>query len=496
MPTALGTSAARREGPDLRLVPPPIEASATTRPRSPDGRSRPAAAGAASGAAWILEHEARALLTRLERVKPFALQETMVAAAALLPEAQIGIERHLLDGRRTLREQVRSYVHWLRGPGRTASPEEMQKRFTLLRLRFNAALSQLDLFAEAIGQRSEHETGVWLAGLDVAAQDAIRTPEAYFDPPPIVCHLHRGLGGAIRRARTRLPGGGVSPVAIVRIPRERMIGYGIASSLVHEVGHQAAALLGLVEALRPAIQKVQGTAPEEERPAWDLWERWISEILADLWALAKVGIASTLGLVGIVSLPRWFVFRAAGDDPHPFPWIRVRLSCAIGDALYPHPQWRKLAAVWSSFYPPGGLDPERAKVLEALLATLPSFVALLMNHRPESLRGDSLGEALRLADRDPEKLEALFERWRSWPEAMKEAPPTLVFAAFGRARAAGRLTPERESRLLGDLITHWALRSTLRVAASCASAPDGMPRPAHPGVLRPIAGPNQGQRSL
>ena len=60
-----------------------------------------------------------------------------------------------------------------------------------------------------------------------------------------MCYLDRGHGAAIRRARARLPGGGMSPVAIIRVPRERMVGAGIASSLVHEVGHQAAALLDL-----------------------------------------------------------------------------------------------------------------------------------------------------------------------------------------------------------------------------------------------------------
>ena len=38
-------------------------------------------------ASWMLEQEARALLTRLARVKPFALQETMLPAAGLLPMA-------------------------------------------------------------------------------------------------------------------------------------------------------------------------------------------------------------------------------------------------------------------------------------------------------------------------------------------------------------------------------------------------------------------------
>src|SRR5215813_4533621 len=95
-------------------------------------------------ATWMLEQEARALLTRLDRVKAFALQETMLPAAALSPAAQTGIEQYLLRGRRTLRRQIRGYIRWLQGAGRGAAPVEQQRRFTFLRLRFNLALSQLD----------------------------------------------------------------------------------------------------------------------------------------------------------------------------------------------------------------------------------------------------------------------------------------------------------------------------------------------------------------
>ena len=420
-------------------------------------------------AASLLEHEARALLTRLDRIQPFALKNTMVPAAGLMPVSQIAIERYLLQGRRALREQVRDYVRWLRGIGRLSKPVEMQRRFTTLRLRFNTALSQLDLFAEAIGQRSEHETGVWLSGLDVAAQDALMLPGRFFEPPPIICFLHRGMGGAIRRARTRLPGGGENPVALIRIPRERMIGYGIASSLVHEVGHQGAALLGLVMSLRSELQEVQRRCIPSELSAWKLYERWISEIVADFWAVAKVGISSTLGLVGIVSLPRSFVFRITLEDPHPFPFFRVLLSCAMGHVLYPHRQWAALQSVFESFYPPNGLDPKRTSLIALLRATLPRFVSLLVNHRPRSLRGRSLREVIAMADRSPERLLGYYERWRAAPRLMQEAPPTLIFAVFGRARVSGRLSPEQENRWLGNLITYWALRSTLDIADICAT---------------------------
>jgi hypothetical protein len=420
-------------------------------------------------AALFLEHEARALLTRLDRVQPFALRNTMVPAASLVPISQIAIERYLIRGRRRLREQVRSYIRWLRAAARLATPIEMQRRFTVLRLRFNTVLSQLDLFEEAITQRSEQEIGVWLSGLDVAAQDALELPLRFFDPPPIACFLHRGMGGAIRRARTRLPGGGENPVALVRIPRERMIGYGIASSLVHEVGHQAAALLGLVESLRAELQRTRLRCPVSERPAWRLYERWISEIVADFWAVAKVGISSTLGLIGIVSLPRWFIFRLNLDDPHPFPFFRVLLSCAMGSALYPHRQWGALASVFESFYPPVDLGAARSGIIALLRATLPRFIALLTNHRPQSLRGASLREVVASVDRGPDRLLAWYERWRVAPNTMKSAPPTLIFAVFGRARVTGKLSPEQENRWLGKLITYWALRSTLDIADVCAT---------------------------
>src|SRR5207253_1645773 len=156
--------------------------------------------------------------------------------------------------------------------------------------------------------------------------------------------------------------------------------------------------------LRPVLQGLQrGTGTD--RVAWSLWERWISEIVADLWSVARVGIGSTQGLINVVSLPRPFVFRVNLDDPHPMPWLRVKLSAAMGEALYPHPQWRRISALWESYYPPQGLPPGTAELLARLQATLPAFVALLVEHRPKALRGRSLREVFETATRQPAMLE-------------------------------------------------------------------------------------------
>ncbi|WP_221327079.1 hypothetical protein [Actinoplanes sp. L3-i22] len=419
-------------------------------------------------ASGLIEQEARALLTRLARVRPFALHETMVPAAALAPAAQVRIERFLIDGRADLGCQVVNFLRWMRGPGRQAPVPEKQRRLTLIRLRFNDVLSQFDLFTEVITQRSEHETGVWLSGLDVLARDALGLPGDYFEPPPVICYLARGPGAAIRRARTRLPGGDENPVAIIRVPRERMVGHGIGASLVHEVGHQGAALLDLVTSLRPALASARDTGRGPHRAAWPWFERWISEVVADLWAVSQLGIGAPLGLIGVVSLPRWFVFRFGGEDPHPVPWIRVLLSCALGDALYPDPQWRALAEGWRAMYPIDGVEAGQRTTLDQLTAALPAFADVLLGHRPAALHGARLGDVLRRPDRGAGALLHTFDTWRADPGLLYTTAPSITFAVLGQARAAGRLTPERESRMVGELLTQWALRSTLDTSAICA----------------------------
>src|SRR5262249_21917497 len=149
----------------------------------------------AAAASTLLAGEARALLTRLAGVQPLALQETTVAAAAFTPAAQLAIESYLGQGRRALRDDVHGYLAWLDShEGQRAPAAEAQRRYSLLRIKFNVVLSQFDMFSEALSQRSEHDSGIWLAGLDVAARDGLELPG--LEAPPVICYLARGRGGA------------------------------------------------------------------------------------------------------------------------------------------------------------------------------------------------------------------------------------------------------------------------------------------------------------
>ncbi|HWA73819.1 MAG TPA: hypothetical protein VG937_15850 [Polyangiaceae bacterium] len=392
--------------------------------------------------------EVRSLETRLDGVMPFSLHMTMVGAASASRRAHLAIQRHMDREIQRLRRGIASFLEAL---DTGLAPADAQRRLSFLKLRFNVVLSHFDIYSDVLVQRSEHVHGVQLAGLDALAGDALNIPGYGDEIPPVLCYLDRGQGAAIRRARTRLPGGGDNPVALIRVPRERMIGSGIGSSLVHEVGHQVAALLDLVSPLRRRlVAKAHGNALSP----WAALERWISEIVADFWSILKLGVTSTLGLIGVVSLPNAFVFRIGLDDPHPFPWLRVQLSCAIGGALYPDREWPLLAAAWEQLYPLSSQSDENQQFIADLLDTVPAFVELLLGFRPPALAGRALVD---LVDPEltPTSLRALGSAFRS---RAAELRPVTAVATIGQARFEGRLSATREAGLLRGLLVDWALR--------------------------------------
>jgi len=418
----------------------------------------------------MIEYEAHSLLERLNEVRPFALTLPMVAAAAPSVAAQAAIEKFLADGCSQLRRLASRFLHWLHSPaGAGAAPDLIQRRYAIVRMRFLDMLTQFDVFADALAERSQHNYGEWLGGLDVLAADALSLPCRPYFNPPVICHLDREPGAAIRRVRARMPGGGRTPVAIIRMPRERMVGSAIASSLVHEVGHQGAALLELVEQLQRTLEQVAAARPAQ-RQCWLCLRTWLSEIIADFWSVARVGITSTQGLMSVVSLPAAFVTRFSVDDPHPPPWIRVKISAAIGNALYPEQQWRQLADTWEALYPLQQAAPQDAAAFRELERVIPEFAALLAGFRPAGLGGLALAQAFPLAACAPARLRSLWQEQRRNKGTLALLTPTEACAAIGQAKFDGWISATDEVTLLRRLLRFWALHSTIDARTVCAQA--------------------------
>jgi len=99
---------------------------------------------------------------------------------------------------------------------------------------------------------------------------------------------------------------------------------------------------------------------------------------------------------------------------------------------------------------------------------MPALATLIAQHRPKSLRGASMQEALQTDERQPTRLSALFQEWRTSKSKMYSASPTMVFAVIGQARAEGSISPETEGRIFAEMLKYWALRDTLDTAVYCA----------------------------
>lgn len=312
-------------------------------------------------------------------MQPFSMTMPMVKGASVSDKSLKTVMELLEKGTSELRSRAYLFIEKIKTSDNNPSRiQNLQAGFTILKLRFNSILDQLDIFADVLSQRSEHDVGIWLSGLDVLAEDGLSIVKPFFETPSLMVYLDRGHGAAIRRARTRLPGGDENPVAVIQIPRERMVGSGIASSLIHEVGHQAVALLDLTTSLKKDLLKIQ--QQRKNTVAWKYFEKCISEIIADVWSVGHLGIGATLGLMGVVTLPRYFQFRIDLVDPHPAPYVRVQLTCAFGKKIFPHGQWDKIWNLWKTFYHLKGLKNETLQVLYDLEKEMDSFVDLVLNH--------------------------------------------------------------------------------------------------------------------
>lgn len=405
-----------------------------------------------------LENESSSLLSRLGQLKPFSMTMPMVRGASVSTEALKSVIELLEKGKRVLYASMNNFLSKVNVAQKNDSdPIRLQVEFTIFKLRFNSILDQLDIFADVLSQRAEHDVGIWLSGLDALAEDGLTPCKDFIDPPAMMVFLERGHGAAIRRARTRLPGGDLNPVAVIQIPRERMVGSGIASSLIHEVGHQAAEMLDLNKSLREHLSLKQKPG-SSNIDAWKHYERWISEIIADYWAIGQLGISATLGLMGVVTLPKYFQFRLDLDDPHPAPYVRVQVNCAFGKAFFPHSQWDRIWNLWKMFYPIEGLPADKQELLQQLEAELPNFIDLINKHKLHSLKGKRLEELFPIKERQPARLQDYYQQWKKQPQLIEEASPTLVFAVMGQAKSDLLLQADEESRILTQQLRNWAFK--------------------------------------
>src|SRR5258708_122969 len=100
-----------------------------------------------------LINEGQSLLTRLQQVKPFSMTMPMVKGASISNRALKEIIDLLEKGKNGLFNAVSKYINRVKSASaENTSITELQGEFTILKLRYNSILDQLDIFADVLSQ--------------------------------------------------------------------------------------------------------------------------------------------------------------------------------------------------------------------------------------------------------------------------------------------------------------------------------------------------------
>jgi hypothetical protein len=290
------------------------------------------------------------------------------------------------------------------------SCDQLLREFAVVRARFNAARSMqalddvateivsfrdnymrvetlVDFYGDAINSRTSPELGSKLRAFDYIAGLSMQRMLKPLGKrtPPVLTYLDKGMGASILRAGLRLwDGGTMSPVAAVKVTfhnQER------PTAIVHETGHQVAAILNWNEELTRVFERQLASEGSDVAP---IWASWASEVAADAYGFVNVGFAAVAALSDVVSGSPSQVFNYNPAGVHPISYLRVLLGYAMARRMYGYGLWDDLERAWRMRYAmtfcPEGFRP----TMLALEKAIPRVVELSLLSPMNAFGGKSL----------------------------------------------------------------------------------------------------------
>jgi hypothetical protein len=294
------------------------------------------------------------------------------------------------------------------------SCDQLLREFAVVRARFNAARSMqaldevagdivafreaymrvetlVDFYGDAINSRTSPELGSKLRAFDYIAGLSMQRMLKPLNQktPPVMTYLDKGIGASILRAGLRLwDGGTMSPVAAVKVTFHNQ---DRPTAIVHETGHQVAAILNWNDELTRTFERQLASEGAEVAR---IWASWATEVAADAYGFANVGFAAVAALSDVVSGSPSQVFNYNPAGVHPISYLRVLLGFAMARRMYGYGLWDDLERAWRMRYAlalaPATLKP----MLEALEKAIPKVVELSLLAPMQAFGGKSLAACI------------------------------------------------------------------------------------------------------
>lgn len=409
-----------------------------------------------AGTRWIVERlaELRARLAGI-RMPSESLPSVPAggaedrALAALEAGAMAAVEaldRRAGDAERSLR----------RAPTTVAELTSANLRLTRMQLDADALFRTLDLFNDALATRSDASNALLLRGADRLVAAALERSVPGYSPPAAVTYFDStGRGGAIARARTRLPGGIVLPIALVRVSPETLPTR--LTSLLHEAGHQLNSDLNLLDEGASTIARAARLAGLDAEEC-ATWASFTSELLADVWGHLLGGVPSIDGLQRVLSLPGALLFHLRAGDPHPPGMLRVAFALAFLKRLHRDPSLARLEQRFNDVYAPTPVPESVRRRFSRLERAVPALVDAFHRTPFSGLGNRTLVAVCAGGLPSPDELRAHRHCCSVSADALAAEPPLHALARLGQARVDGALSPHDYDRVARRWLTALARR--------------------------------------
>ncbi|MCP4525466.1 MAG: hypothetical protein GY833_06110 [Aestuariibacter sp.] len=169
------------------------------------------------------------------------------------------------------------------------------------------------------------------------------------------------------------------PIPVIDLPWEHLINPWELLTIAHEVGHDVDKDLGkLTESLHPVIAN-QLAKDQSSTKHIAQWQRWTSEILADIIGILLTGPSFVQVLTGLLTLPKNRIRHINYNDSHPPHYLRVFINSALLRRLGLSQPASDIEAKWKMLYGQPGtefapylsaIEPVISTILDTRLAAL------------------------------------------------------------------------------------------------------------------------------
>jgi len=387
----------------------------------------------ASPAAQHLARRAAALRRRIESLTSLKQLVAREGASDLNADEWLSVNRPL----GTLRDRL---LAKLPASGELLSAQDVRRangELGQLELEASKAFGLFDTFMDILTQRHSPALGPQLRGCDVLAAEALRrdTPALIACRTPIV-YCNRGYGAAVVRSEARLYADIPNILPLIQIPYGRLQEKLQLTSLLHEVGHEAAGRLALLPPMRTAIA-TELTQHGTSSAVIELFVHWLSEIAADLWSFLASGVAHAATLREILALPAEHVFRLSMQVPHPPPYLRALLGFQLCRDCWGSGPWDGWEAQWLANYPREECPPTTRDLFDAARAALPQVSHILLGARYKTIGGRRLAQLFDLDALAPVSLMRHAKDFAAGRAVSARLPACAHLAVFRLARERG-----------------------------------------------------------